>query len=199
MHDNRIEALSDTLTDPCWYAVRTRSRHEKVVNHQLALRDVEVYLPLVTRRQKWKDRVKQVDFPLFPGYCFARVVPEERLRVLTAVGVVEILGINGRPSPISHEEIEAVRALVSSGLPLDPHPYLRVGMPVEVIRGPLAGVRGVLVRKGKRARLVVGIELIQQAASVELDAEDVEPLGRVPDAHREDQRGPAQVQYRLCS
>jgi len=118
-----------------------------------------------------------VSFPLFPGYCFARFPYQDRLSVLTAVGVVQILGINGHATPVPDHEIDAVRLLVTSTLPLDPHPYLREGMEVEVVRGPLEGVRGVLVRKGSRARLVVAIHLIQQAASVELDAADVRPVG----------------------
>jgi transcription antitermination factor NusG len=69
-----------------------------------------------------------------------------------------------------------VRRLVTSTLPYDPHPYLREGMQVEVIRGPLAGVRGILLRKGTRARLVMGVTLIHQAVSVELDALDVAPV-----------------------
>lgn len=159
-----------------WYAIRTRSRHEKLVNQQLGSRGLEAFLPLVDRRRRWKDRWKNVSFPLFPGYCFARFPHEERLSVLTAVGVVQILGINGHATPIPDHEIEAVRLLVTSTLPLDPHPYLREGMEVEVIRGPLAGVRGVLIRKGARARLVVAVHLIQQAAAVELDAADVRPV-----------------------
>jgi len=160
-----------------WYAIRTRSRHEKLVHQQLGSRGVDSFLPTVDRRRRWKDRWKTVSFPLFPGYCFARFPYQDRLSVLTAVGVVQILGINGHASPIPDAEIEAVRLLVTSTLPLDPHPYLREGMEVEVVRGPLEGVRGVLVRKGSRARLVVAIHLIQQAASVELDAADVRPIG----------------------
>ena len=160
-----------------WYAIRTRSRHEKLVHHQLGSRGLEAFLPLVDRRRRWKDRWKTVSFPLFPGYCFARFPYQDRLSVLTAVGVVQILGINGHASPIPDAEIEAVRHLVTSTLPFDPHPYLREGMEVEVTRGPLAGVRGILVRKGSRARLVLAIHLIQQAASVELDAADVRSVG----------------------
>jgi len=160
-----------------WYAIRTRSRHEKLVHQQLGSRGVDSFLPTVDRRRRWKDRWKTVSFPLFPGYCFARFPYQDRLSVLTAVGVVQILGINGHASPIPDAEIEAVRLLVTSTLPLDPHPYLREGMEVEVVRGPLEGVRGVLVRKGSRARLVVAVHLIQQAASVELDAADVRPVG----------------------
>ena len=156
-----------------WYAIRTRSRHEKLVHQQLGSRGVDSFLPTVDRRRRWKDRWKTVSFPLFPGYCFARFPYQDRLSVLTAVGVVQILGINGHATPVPDHEIDAVRLLVTSTLPLDPHPYLREGMEVEVIRGPLAGVRGVLVSKGARARLVVAIHLIQQAASVELDAADV--------------------------
>jgi len=162
---------------PAWYAIRTRSRHEKLVHQQLGSRGVDSFLPTVDRRRRWKDRWKTVSFPLFPGYCFARFPYQDRLSVLTAVGVVQILGINGHATPVPDHEIDAVRLLVTSTLPLDPHPYLREGMEVEVVRGPLEGVRGVLVRKGSRARLVVAIHLIQQAASVELDAADVRPVG----------------------
>jgi transcription antitermination factor NusG len=97
--------------------------------------------------------------------------------VLTAVGVVQILGVNGHATPVPDTEIEAVRQLVTSTLPFDPHPYLKEGMEVEVVRGPLAGVRGILVRKGRHARLVLAIHLIQQAAAVELDSADVRPVG----------------------
>ncbi len=160
-----------------WYAIRTRSRHEKLVHQQLDSRRVEAFLPLVDRRRRWKDRWKTVSFPLFPGYCFARFPYEDRLSVVTAVGVVQILGINGIAIPVPDHEVEAVRQLVTCTLPLDPHPYLKEGMEVEVVRGSLAGVRGILIRKGARARLVVAISLIQQAASVELDAADVVPVG----------------------
>jgi len=158
-----------------WYALRTRSRHEKLVNEQLAARGLEAFLPLVDRRRRWKDRWKLVSFPLFPGYCFVRFHHDDRLTVLTAVGVIQVLGINGHAIPIPEQQIEAVRLLVTSTLPFDPHPYLSEGMEVEVTRGPLAGARGILVRKRDRARLVVAIHLIQQAASVELDAADVRP------------------------
>jgi hypothetical protein len=77
---------------------------------------------------------------------------------------------------VPEAEIDAVRRLVRSPLPFDPHPFLKEGMPVEVVRGPLAGVRGLLIRKGARARLVIGVTLIHQGASVELDADDVVPV-----------------------
>ena len=159
-----------------WYALRTRSRHEKRVRDQLEARGMEPFLPLVDRLRQWKDRRKRVAFPLFPGYCFARFPPSLRVAVLTTQGVIQILGNQDGPVPVPDAEIEAVRLLVESTLPYDPHPYLTEGMQVEVIRGPLAGLRGLLLRKGTRARLVIGVTLIHQSASVELEALDVAPV-----------------------
>ena len=161
--------------DPVWYALRTRSRHEKRVQDQLRARGIEPFLPTIERWSQWKDRRKLVTFPLFPGYCFARFTQRDRLTVLTAQGVVQIVGNPEGPLSVPDAEIESVRRLVTSTLPYDPHPYLEEGRLVEVIRGPLKGLEGVLVRKGARARFVIRITLIHQAASVELDAHDVRP------------------------
>jgi transcription antitermination factor NusG len=145
------------------------------VQEQLQGRGVDPFLPLVERWRQWKDRRKLVAFPLFPGYCFARFPLMERVAVLSTQGVVQIVGNQDGPIAVPEREIESVRRLVTGTLPYDPHPYLEEGMLVEVLRGPLKGLQGVLVRKGARARLVVRITLIHQAASVELDAYDVAP------------------------
>lgn len=164
----------DGVTLP-WYAVRTRSRHEKVVRDQLAARGVEPFLPLWTRWSRWKDRRKQISTPLFPGYCFARFQLSQKLQVLKTLGVVGIVGTNGIIEPVSPDEIEAVRTLVNGPLRYDPCPFLTEGMEIEVVRGPLMGVRGRLLRKDRAARLVISVTLIRQAASVEIDAADVAP------------------------
>jgi transcription antitermination factor NusG len=90
--------------------------------------------------------------------------------------VVDIVGSGHRPEPIPDEEIIAIKTLMASVLPYDPRPYLHEGMQVEVVRGPLQGVRGLLLRKEKRHRLVLGVRLIQQAAAVEIDIADVAPV-----------------------
>ncbi|MER3423996.1 MAG: hypothetical protein C4293_12990 [Nitrospiraceae bacterium] len=72
--------------------------------------------------------------------------------------------------------MEALRRMISSHRYYDPYPYLNEGMPVEVIRGPLQGIRGKLVRKAAHCRLVISINLIRQAASVEIDSADIAPI-----------------------
>ena len=164
------------ITGLHWYALRTRSRHEKLVSDQLAQQGIEPLLPTVKRLNQWKDRKKEVEVPLFSGYCFVRFTSDQKLPVLKTVGVVDIVGGGQRPEPIPDEEITAIQTLIASVLPYDPHPYLQEGMKVEVIRGPLQGLHGILLRKEKRHRLVIGVRLIQQAAAVGIDTADVVPI-----------------------
>ena len=161
--------------DVRWYALWTRSRHEQVVREQLAQKHIEAFLPTVTKWSRWKDRKKKIDWPLFPGYCFARFDARERLPVLKCTGVVNIISFEGEPAPIPEHEIEGIRLLVDSDLAYDPCPLIREGTMVEVIHGPLRGVIGRLIRKNEKARLILSVDLIGQAVSVEVDAADVRP------------------------
>jgi transcriptional antiterminator NusG len=175
--EERAEPAPDGALAPRWYAVRTRSRHEKQVRAQLADRPgIDVFLPLWEKRSRWKDRIKRVQVPLFPGYCFARFSRADRLRVLRAGGVVGLVGPSGEPEPIPDREIEAIRTLGGTRLSYEPLPFLAEGMAVEVIRGPLMGARGQLLRKDRDLRVVLSITLIRQSVSVEIDAEDVTPV-----------------------
>jgi transcription antitermination factor NusG len=157
-----------------WYAIWTRSRHEQMVRDQLTQKAIEAFLPTVTRWSRWKDRRKKIDWPLFPGYCFARFDPIDRLAVLKCAGVVSIVGFEGgEPAPIPEQEIDGIRRLITSSLAYDPCPFIREGEMVEVVHGPLKGVVGRLVRKNDKARLVLSVDLIGQAVSVDVDAADV--------------------------
>ena len=158
-----------------WYAIWTRSRHEQVVLEQIGRQRMEAFLPTITRWSRWKDRKKKIDWPLFPGYCFARFDPKVRLTVLKCTGVVSIVSFDGELAPIPDHEIEGIKRLVESELRYDPCPMIREGAMVEVVSGPLRGVTGRLVRKGAHARLMLSVALIGQAVSVEVDAADVRP------------------------
>jgi transcription antitermination factor NusG len=163
-------------SSPEWFAIWTRSRHEQVVREQLDNRRIEVFLPTMTRWSRWKDRRKKVDWPLFPGYCFARFDPGDSLAILKCSGVVNIVSFEGRPAPIPDLELESIRLLVTSELQYDPCPLIREGMMVSVVHGALRGVVGRLVRKdAQKARLVLSVDLIGQGVAVEVDAGDVQP------------------------
>jgi len=167
--------MNEFTHTPRWYALRTKSRHEKLVRDQLDKQGIEPLLPTVKRLSQWKDRRKEIEVPLFSGYCFVRFGQEEKLPVQKVAGVVEIVGSGSQPEAIPDEEIDALKTLMTSVLPYDSHPYLHEGMAVEVVRGPLQGAHGILLRKEKRHRLVLGVRLIQQAVAVEIDVNDVVP------------------------
>lgn len=167
----------DTDNGLQWYAIYTKSRHEKVVAEELWKRGIEVFLPLRETVSVWKDRKKKVQFPLFPGYLFAHVeLQEKRLDILKVPSVVTIIGNSSEAQPIPAEQIDAVKTLVFSKLPYDPYPELVAGDRVRVRRGPLRGIEGTLVEKKSGYRFVITVDLIQQAISCEIDAADVEKV-----------------------
>lgn len=158
-----------------WYAVHTRSRHEKLVAQQLEEKGVEHFLPLHEVMRQWSDRRKLVVLPLFPGYLFVRIDLQRRLDVLKARGAVALIGTEGNPTPVSEQEISSIRQVCLARLGIEPYPYLTEGMRIQVVRGPLAGVRGYLVRKHKRDRLVISIDAIGRSVAVEVSMRDVIP------------------------
>ncbi len=159
-----------------WYAIWTRSRHEIVVREQLEKKGYEAFLPTIPRWSRWKDRKKKIDWPLFPGYCFARFNVEDTLPILKCTGVVNIVSFDGKPAPIPERELDSIRVLVGSDLQYDPCPMIKTGAMVEVTHGPLKGVVGRLTRKGTQDRLVLSVDLIGQAVSVQVDAADVKEI-----------------------
>jgi transcription antitermination factor NusG len=160
-----------------WYALWTRSRHEAVVREQLRRKDIEAFLPTVGRWSRWKDRRKKIEWPLFPGYCFARFRREQSLSVLTCMGVVAIVSFSGKPAPIAEEEMDALRRVIDTQMACDPCPLTREGCMVEVTQGPLAGIVGRLVHKDtQHAAVILGVELINQGIRVRVHAADVRPV-----------------------
>lgn len=170
----RREERADAYGEP-WYAIRTRSRHEKLAHAELVRKGIEAFLPTITKWSRWKDRRKRIDWPLFPGYCFARFDATSMLPVLKCTGVIGVVSVGEHPAPIPAFEIESIRTLVSSELQYDSCPLIKEGSRVEVVSGPLRGVVGRLVRKGAHARLILSVELIAQSVSVVVDAADIRP------------------------
>lgn len=154
-----------------WFGLRTRSNHEKVTATVLENKGYEHYLPTYRSRRRWSDRVVETDQPLFPGYVFCRFNPVQRLPIMTTPGVVSIVGFGKDPAPIGDEEIEAVQAVMRSGLAAEPCPFLREGQRIRVKYGSLSGVEGILTKKKSSWRMVVSVTMLQRSISVEIDSD----------------------------
>ena len=163
---------------PQWYAIRTRSRHEKMVSQQLEQQGIETFLPLVKRTHKWSDRVKEVELPLFSGYNFVRLVlsSPERLRVLQAHGVAGFVGINSAGDAIPESQIQDIRTLLASNVPFEEHPFLKVGQRVRIRGGSLDGVEGVLSGYNGDQSLMISLEPIQRSLSIRIQGYAVEAV-----------------------
>ncbi len=172
-----ISAVVDDLSNGKeWYAVYTKSRHEKVAEINLKNRGVTTFLPLREIVSRWKDRNKTINVPLFPSYVFVNVGLGDIHRVMYTKGVLKVVGCNGTPVPVPAEQVEAIRTLVQSKLKYDPYPYLDRGREVLIKSGPLQGVIGRIMEKRSKHRFVLSIDLIKKSVSVEVNVLDMEPL-----------------------
>jgi transcription antitermination factor NusG len=165
------------LETPQWYAIRTRSRHEKMVTEQLEKQSIESFLPLVKRTHKWSDRTKEVALPLFAGYNFVRLTlcSPDRLRVLKTHGVAGFVGVRGIGIPIPEAQIESLKTVVVKQIPFQDYPFLQVGQRVRIRGGALDGVEGILAQKGER-NLVISVEPIHRSLSICVDGYRFEPI-----------------------
>lgn len=162
-----------------WYALYTRPRHEKKVAAQLASKGIDHFLPLWQTRHRWSDRWKEVALPLFPNYLFVRLNLEnirQYVAVLRTPGVVHLVRFNGRVEAVPDEEIENVQRICESSLPYDPFPYLREGRLVEIVRGPLKGLRGWVVQREGEFRVVVSVHILMRSVAVTVSPMDLQPL-----------------------
>jgi transcription antitermination factor NusG len=148
-------------------------RHEKAVADQLARRDVETYLPLYKAIHRWNGRRAEVELPLFPGYVFVNTAISNRVRVLEQPGVIRLVGVNGRATPLPDQDIERLRASLALGT-AEPYPFLAVGKTVRIKSGPLAGFEGKILRRKGKMRLVISVALIQRSIVLELEAGDAQ-------------------------
>jgi transcription antitermination factor NusG len=161
-----------------WFAITVKPQHEKSVAERLSARSLQSYVPLYRERRRWSDRVQIVELPLFSRYVFCRFSTPDRAKVLGTPSIQSIVGFGGKPAPVGDEEIEALQAMVGSGLPVAPWRYLHLGQRVRICEGPLSGLEGILSQERSRCRVVVNVDLLQSAAAVEIDLHAVRPLDR---------------------
>ena len=168
-------ALATTAAAPYgWFAVWTRNQYEPRVCDRLRSKQFEVFLPRVHVPSRRRDRRIVLDQPLFPGYLFLRFAPSRAgyVVVVSTEGVVRVLG-DGWDSlqPVPDEQVDAVRRLVTSADGARAVPWIRVGDRVRIIRGPLAGLEGLVRDRCRgRATFVVNVDLLQRSVGVELES-----------------------------
>lgn len=152
-----------------WFAVLIRTGREKTANLLLENSGYECLLPVSKCTRRWSDRTKVIDVPLFPGYLFCRMNPHNRLTVLMTPGVLQIVGVGKTPIPVEEEEIAAIQRVQKSGLSAMPWPYMQIGNVAEILKGPLSGLTGIIVKIKSGMKLVLSVSLLQRSVAVEVE------------------------------
>lgn len=176
-----------------WFAILARTGREKNATILLENAGYECYLPVVKFTRQWSDRLKEIELPLFPGYLFCRMNPDNRLPVLMTPGVIQIVGVGKTPIPVEEQEIDAIQRVGKSGISLMPWPYLQVGHVARIENGPLRGMTGIVIRIKSGLKLVLSVSLLQRSIAVEIDRSWIGaayPLK--PAAH---QTGPSSINF----
>jgi transcription antitermination factor NusG len=168
--------ITDTH-DKQWYAVYTRSRHEKQVELMLQRQALETYLPLRRAWSRRRDRRVTVELPALPGYLFVHcaLYGEVRAQLKKASGVIRVVENAGRPCAIPEIEIESLRTVLTRSFDAEAHPYFNIGDHVQVVRGPFVGAQGRLLRIAPgRHKLIIQVQCLNQAVAVEIDPDHVD-------------------------
>lgn len=166
-----VQPTGDTTQ---WYAAYVKHQHEKKAAAHLQRKGVDVFLPEQKVSRVWKDRKKLLSLPLFPGYLFLRSDLRDRIEILNTPGIFFLVENAGRSCPIPDHEIDAIRRVANSGLPAREHPFITAGDRVRVRSGPLAGVVGILSYVKNQYRMVLRVELLRKALSVEVEVANVD-------------------------
>jgi transcription antitermination factor NusG len=174
------QGLSESSFPGQWFAVTVRPQHEVAVRSGLEAKELSTYLPTYRTTQRWSDRLKRIDRPLFPGYVFCQFEFGDRVRVLRTPGVRSIVSFGNQMIPVHRNDLEQIERMLESPYPLEPWPYLQVGERIKIAGGPLAGITGFFERRESGGRFVVSIEMLQRSIAVHLEAEDLSPISHGP-------------------
>jgi transcription antitermination factor NusG len=159
-----------------WYALQVRNRWEKLTARLLSGKGYEILLPTFKLERCWRGRLKEVSAPLFSGYVFCCFDALQRLPILVTPGVIDVVRRGRTPVPVQASEISAVQALVFSGLPAEPCPYLEVGQRVRVDSDAFRGVEGILTAFKGSQRIVVSVSLLRRSVALEIERVRVTPI-----------------------
>lgn len=158
-----------------WAAIYTRANHEKSVVTALEHNKIECYLPLYEEERKWSDRTKRISCVLFPNYVFARITSDTRSRAIKTVGVAGIVTIGGRDDLVADQDLDAIRRVLDANMNVEPISDPAPGEIVRIERGPLTGISGTYIRRGKEGRMIIRIELLRRGLSVQVEDRWIKP------------------------
>ncbi len=157
-----------------WHVLHTKSRQEKALTSDLAALDIDYFLPMVEQVRYYGKRKARVNLPLFPGYVFMKGQIDQAYQADRTRRVANILPVSDQDK--LEQELDQIRRVLNQKITLEPYPFLAEGMEVEVRSGPLRGTRGKIEKRTNQNRLVLQVEMIGQASSLEIEGSLLDPV-----------------------
>jgi len=155
-----------------WYALSTRSHFEKKIANELKLQNYDVFLPLSKETRKWSDRIKKIEVPLLRSYVFVKTHPSDYYHftnILHVPGAVRFVSFEGKPAVVADSQIEFLQRLCETGYPIQEiQVSFLPGTPVEILHGPLKGIKGTVIHANKKNLLIIRLDIIDKNIQVTL-------------------------------
>ncbi|QGY46593.1 UpxY family transcription antiterminator [Maribellus comscasis] len=162
----------NTKREKYWHVIYTRSRAEKKVWDELTIKGIESFLPLQKKLRQWKDRKKWVEMPLMSGYCFVRISLKDYDEVLKTSNVVCYITFEGKAAIIPDQQIDALKQMLKQQ-DFDvsvSHETFEPGKQVEIIEGPMLGMRGELMEIRGKNKFILRFQQINSVFTAEVPA-----------------------------
>ncbi len=176
-------SLTNTKSRKKWHVIYTRSRTEKKVRDELTYKNIECFLPLKKKLRQWSDRKKWVEMPLISGYCFVHIGRAEYDKVLQTNNVVCYVSFEGRAAEIPEEQIDYLKQMLKQDefdVTVSKENF-RPGKKIEVIEGPLIGLRGELVESRGKNKFILRLDQLETSFTVEVPASQISLLPETPE------------------
>lgn len=171
--------MSQIETLPGWHVAYTMPRTEKKVSDALEKIGIPSFFPVHFVLRKWSDRIKKLEMPLFPNYIFVHITPRRRYEVLNIADVIRYVCFEGKPATVSQSLLDSLKKMSGTNVEVTQDRLDKVGMPVRICDGPFAGIRGFLIRRNGKSRLLIRVESLGSCVSVEIDAASAMPADEI--------------------
>jgi transcriptional antiterminator RfaH len=155
-----------------WWVAHTKSRNEKALAQDLLRKDISYFLPMTWKVRRRKGRTMRSLLPLFSGYLFFCGYENQRIELLRTNRVANLIEVKDQEKLV--EDLLQIEQAFQAGVNLSRHSYIKAGQQCRVIGGPLADLQGIVLETKTVTRLVLQIDMLGQAASVEIDSDMIE-------------------------
>ena len=164
-----------------WHAIYTKSRAEKRLYKELCSKSIECYLPLKKELRQWSDRTKWVEEPLLRSYLFVKVSEREYYYVINSNYAARYVTFGGKAVPIPEQQIKALQLfLEDENRKVDlSYENLEKGEVVEVVGGPLKGIRGEIIQIRGKNRIVIRFDSLGTCVYTDISMDKIKQVQSV--------------------